>query len=89
MNGLHTCLFRVIGLDAADVRRLLRHEDLHEFRQTGFELGGCLEGADTEKQTTDGRWLGRDAKMKRLKRRGGDAATAEEWKPANRDEEPR
>lgn len=40
----HTWLLGVIGLDTAHVRRLLGHQDLHEFRQTGFELGGCLEG---------------------------------------------
>lgn len=47
-NGLPTCLFGVIGLDAADVRRLLGHEDLHELRQAGFELRGCLK---EQKQT--------------------------------------
>lgn len=50
----------VIGLDAADVRRLLRHEDLHEFRQTGFELCGCLEWQTPTDKTTDKNRLGRD-----------------------------
>lgn len=45
---LRTCLFGVIGLDAADVRRLLGHEDLHELRQAGFELRGGLKA---QKQT--------------------------------------
>lgn len=42
-NRRRTCLFGVIGLDAADVRRLLGHEDLHELRQAGFKLRGCLK----------------------------------------------
>lgn len=56
---LHTCLFGVIGLDAAHVRRLLGHEDLHEFRQTGFELGGRLEG-QTQGHRRNGRTLVRE-----------------------------
>ena len=42
-----TCLFGVVGLDAAHVRRLLGHQDLHELRQAGLELGGGLYRGDT------------------------------------------
>lgn len=54
-------MFGVIGLDAADVRRLLGHKDIHEFRQTGFELGGCLKG-QTQTNKKDSRMLGRDGR---------------------------
>lgn len=55
-KSLHTCLFGVIGLDAAHIRRLLGHEDLHEFSQTGFELGGRLgrRHKDTGEKRGDG-----------------------------------
>lgn len=56
LRRLPTCLFGVIGLDAADVRRLLGHEDLHELRQAGFELCGCLE--EQKPKISDG-WRGR------------------------------
>lgn len=55
IKGLPTCLFGVIGLDAADVRRLLRHEDLHELRQTGFELCGCLKEQKQQYETDGGK----------------------------------
>lgn len=37
-----TWLLGLIGFDAADVRRLFGHEDLHEFHQTVFKLSGRL-----------------------------------------------
>ena len=38
-----TRLFVVIGFDAANVGRLLGHEDLHQVVQTGFELHASLQ----------------------------------------------
>lgn len=44
VNGVGgpTRLFRIIGLDAADVGRLLRLQYLHQLQEAHLELGGNL-----------------------------------------------
>lgn len=37
-----TWLLGIIRFDAANVRRLFRHEDLHQFHQAVFKLSGRL-----------------------------------------------
>lgn len=61
-----TCLLGVIRLDAADVWRLLGHQDLHQLRQAGFELSGCLEG------TADGSGMDWDEDATQRPRREGE-----------------
>lgn len=44
-----TRLLGVIGLDAADIGRLLRLEDLHQLQEAHLELGGHLVSQDEGK----------------------------------------
>lgn len=86
-------MFGVIGLDAAHVRRLLGHEDLHEFGQTGFELGGRL-GRQTPGRTGEKRGDGEEtsgraerSERRRLTRlaaqwRLNTGTSVEDWEPA-------
>ena len=40
----HSIPLEFIGLDAADVGRLLAHQDVHELTQAGLELRASLQG---------------------------------------------
>jgi len=52
-------LLGIIRLYAAHVRRFLRHQYFHQFRQAGLELGCCLVAASQRSKGTrkrDGQW---------------------------------